>query len=1326
MNQASPKSRKRLIARVLFYSVFGLVLVAAGAYGILNTTWFRQRLEQRIVHRLEDLTGARVELNGFGFRPFVLQVQIGELVIHGTEPAGASPLFSAQHVEVEINPTALVHRRFVLRRLQWRSAQIHLMTSPQGGTNLPGPNISLLSQEAMNDLIDLSVHDLVLSHTDLLWNNRQIPLDVVAKEAGLNLRLSSPAGGYLGTFACSTLSVQAPHWAIPTSTFTGQFELARSGAKLSSVVWRSAGLSGQGSLDFHLLAEPTATATYQLKGDAGEVAKYFRLAGIESGEIELTGQAVYQRGSWASSGRFSGHRLAIRSLAVNPGPMDVSGDFLVNAERAEVSNLVLSALGGRFTGEVERQVLAKPEFRARLKVEGLDLSETLGAIPSFELWRRFSRLGGRISGTTETSWNAGFEHLQSKFDLRILSGSTSASPAGMIPASGAARGTATSDGTLAFNITQASLGTPRSQFQARGNLSNDSSDLRVTLSSDDFEEWRPLAEHLAGMDHPIALRLNSQATFTGALIGPSANRELHGRLQMGEFEFYDTHWNSLSAEVSVHPEGLRIIAGQVHAGASSAGFTLDTPLNNWAWTPAQPLTAQLRTEDAETRDLAAAIGLPWQVSGPMTGRLDVKGSAAGFDGNGEVAIRRGAFGPMRFDSLTTAVRVAPSEVRLDNLRVLLGGGNVSGLASYNFLTRAVTADLQGQNFSLSEMHFLGAGNPEEPAMPSIGGLASFELKGGGVLPKLNLSANWKVDAFELQGSLLGTLSGRLDWEGNSMRLEGRSEGTGGTLAVGGEAQTGGDWPLDLSGEFTHFEVGSWIRSFLNGRFNAQVTAGGSFRLHGPLARPSELTVRSRIDKLSVHVADLQWTNAQPIDADYAHEELAIGKFQMLGPSTAVEVAGKLKFGEARALDVSASGQADAKLLDLVDPKLQATGVSRLTLHATGSPADPAIRGRLDVEGLSLSYGSLPFHVSDLNGPIELEGDRATATALRGRSGGGTITLSGFATFAERPRFDIRAALDDVRVRYPFDFTSLLGGNLRLAGTSEGGRLSGELQVRQMFASESFNVLTLLSAGSNALAPPGEAVSSPLAANIRLGVEVASTPSVRLETHDLRLTADLDMRLQGTLARPVETGAVHILSGEALVRGNRYKLDRGDITLTNPLRTEAVLDLEATTRIEHYDLTLNLSGPLDRVKIAYRSDPPLAVGDILSLLALGYVHEESEMSTARSQQAQTVGASALLSEALSSQMTGRLQRLFGVSRVKVDPNVGGATNASGARITVEQEVTRDLTLTYITNTATSQQRIIQFEWSLSENISLVGVRDQNGIFGLELKFRRRFK
>jgi translocation and assembly module TamB len=186
-------------------------------------------------------------------------------------------------------------------------------------------------------------------------------------------------------------------------------------------------------------------------------------------------------------------------------------------------------------------------------------------------------------------------------------------------------------------------------------------------------------------------------------------------------------------------------------------------------------------------------------------------------------------------------------------------------------------------------------------------------------------------------------------------------------------------------------------------------------------------------------------------------------------------------------------------------------------------------------------------------------------------------------------------------------------------------------------------------------------------------------------------------------------------------------------MTNPIRTQASLDLEARTVVQQYDVTVDISGPLGRLKMAYRSDPPLSTEDVLSLLALGYTHQQQMTSTSGlvstfpgGSPTQNVGETALLSQALSSQVTGRIQRLFGVSRIKIDPNVGLPGFTSGARVTVEQQVTRDLTLTYITNTASSQYKIIQFEWAVGENVSIIGVRDPNGIVGVELSFRRRFK
>ena len=165
--------------------------------------------------------------------------------------------------------------------------------------------------------------------------------------------------------------------------------------------------------------------------------------------------------------------------------------------------------------------------------------------------------------------------------------------------------------------------------------------------------------------------------------------------------------------------------------------------------------------------------------------------------------------------------------------------------------------------------------------------------------------------------------------------------------------------------------------------------------------------------------------------------------------------------------------------------------------------------------------------------------------------------------------------------------------------------------------------------------------------------------VQLQTPNLRLVGDIDLRLQGTVANPVQVGSIHFLSGESVFRGNRYTLVRGDMNMTNPFRTQAYLDMEAQTRVQSYDLTLDISGPFDRLKFSYRSDPPLANTDILSLLALGYVKQEQAFSTAGGNPTASVGASAILSEALSSQTTSRIQHLFGVSRIKIDPNVASA-------------------------------------------------------------------
>jgi translocation and assembly module TamB len=86
-------------------------------------------------------------------------------------------------------------------------------------------------------------------------------------------------------------------------------------------------------------------------------------------------------------------------------------------------------------------------------------------------------------------------------------------------------------------------------------------------------------------------------------------------------------------------------------------------------------------------------------------------------------------------------------------------------------------------------------------------------------------------------------------------------------------------------------------------------------------------------------------------------------------------------------------------------------------------------------------------------------------------------------------------------------------------------------------------------------------------------------------------------------------------------------------------------------------------------------------------------------------------------------------LFGISRIKVDPNglntVTTPTHAAPA-VTLEQQVSNNLTLTYSTEVSQTSQQIIQAEYNVSRNISILAVRDQNGVVSFDVLLRHRRK
>ena len=1318
---AAKLSTTSKVLRVLAGALgLGVVLYAVAA-AVLSTQWFHRYLVQRVTVGLADLTGTRVEIRGLEVRPLIFQATLRGLVLHGKESPLEPPLFQAETIVLGLEPRSITRRKLLLRRLDVIDAQANIRTYPDGSTNIPGPESSLL-----DDLVNWSIGTLTVSRSSFSWDNQHASAEISARNVAVLLRYGL-GGRYSGTLAASETKVNSGAWLLPPVTFATRLQFSRRDLELSDFNGRltaSSGFSGRGWLKLSNLPNLDAEFSFQGGGDVLRMAQILKIPELRGGSFTGECQGTYRDGQARGQGRLQAREVAIASPVFISDRIGFATDYSLDGHHVALTRLAASLLEGSAQGRADVTLDdSSPRFAAKLQVRGIDLARGLRAVSERQTETLPFPVASRVEGSLDASWRGNFRNPQARFDLTFtpIEDRPSARPVG-----GFVKGSATMSPAASLDLEGAELHTPHSSLSLKGSVRAQQSNLAVTFTTSDSEEWKPLAGSVLGGSGELVLE--STAAFAGSISGPARGPDIQGRLKVGAFKFRGWSWDGLEGTLDAAPEWLRVSGGKLLGRAGTLMFDGSLGLDHWRVSSQSPLRLAAQTELTSIEGLRDTLNIHTPVTGLVTGRLNIEGTPAALAGSGSLGVERGAFAGEPFDRLSANVRVAKSLWTFDALQLRKGSGKVTGRAAVDLSAASVSLDLHGSDFGLSGFKLLEARLPQSQGkQPFIDGRLSFDLQAQGTRDHPQLQSKFSLQSLQVNGTTLGELQGQCEWHGEQLQVQIGVEGPGGKLHTTGVVKTQGDWPAELNTEYSDLRADPWM-GLLRGRAltGAALTSAGSFSVTGPLKTPARLEAHGKAEKIEVGLPDLKWTNDQPVDLTYANGVLTAGRFRLRGPSTDLQVEGSIHLAKPVRISCSVQGHGDAQLLQVFQPALESTGTFDLNLRAAGTTEQPSLNGTLAIKGLSLAFGEVPFRLVGLNGDIQFEGDHFTVRSLRGAGSGGSVEINGNGTIYGTPRFDFRASLNQARIEFPPEITSSLSGTLHLVGTPQGGQLSGELSIQHSFVREDFNLVAWMGqVGNQPLASPAT-LTSPWASKVSLDVGVTSSPDVRLESHDLKLVATIDMNVRGTLANPVGFGDVHIESGEAVIRGNRYKLTRGDINLTNPFRTQATVDLEAQTRVQHYDLTLQVTGPTDRLKISYRSDPPLPTSDILAVLALGYSRQQQTLSATGSSQFSSLGTSALLSQALSTQVSGRLQRLFGVSRIKVDPSVYGPGVGGGLRVTVEEQLTRDFSLTYSTNTAGSQQELIQFEYALSDRISLIGERDQNGVYGVEVRFRHRFK
>jgi translocation and assembly module TamB len=294
----------------------------------------------------------------------------------------------------------------------------------------------------------------------------------------------------------------------------------------------------------------------------------------------------------------------------------------------------------------------------------------------------------------------------------------------------------------------------------------------------------------------------------------------------------------------------------------------------------------------------------------------------------------------------------------------------------------------------------------------------------------------------------------------------------------------------------------------------------------------------------------------------------------------------------------------------------------------------------------------------------------------------------------------------------------MDGDLQLNGTPQKSQLSGRVVVDRLSFQEGFDLATVLSQLSD---DSTVSAPSPLASNMNLNVTINSASGLDLASSQVSIAGSANLTVTGTAANPVILGRITLTSGELFFQGKRFEIQNGTIAFANPARTEPVLNLYVKTTIEQYNITINFSGPLDRLKTSYTSDPSLSPVDIINLLAFGQTAAEraSNASAPASLAAQSVVA-----QGVAGQVAKGVQNLTGISQLTVDPTAGTSQNP-GAQVAVQQRVTGTLLLTFSTDVTSTQQQAVQLEYQPKKNMRISVVRDQYGGYGLDVRLHKVF-
>ncbi len=489
-----------------------------------------------------------------------------------------------------------------------------------------------------------------------------------------------------------------------------------------------------------------------------------------------------------------------------------------------------------------------------------------------------------------------------------------------------------------------------------------------------------------------------------------------------------------------------------------------------------------------------------------------------------------------------------------------------------------------------------------------------------------------------------------------------------------------------------------------------------------------INAKATFSELSAKYRGFELAQANPATVLLFNGVVQIEPLQIKGPQTNLNLAGSVSLaGNAQKLDVRLTGETNAGILSFFVDDIKASGPMQLQVVAAGSLQSPNLSGFVELNRGLIALDNPRLAAENLRFRAELNGSQINITQLRGTLNGGRLTGDGYVNLARGGISDMKVSLqgNGVYLEFPQGLRTSSNFNVSLIGYGSAYVLDGAVKIlegsytRDVYIEEA--VLRGLRGGQHIDLSKER---NPFLNELRFNVRVDSAEPLLVDNNLAKAEVTVNLLLVGTYYRPGLTGRISIEEGgEVYLAERKYIIDRGIITLTNEQRIEPQFDILARAQVGGYEISLSLTGDLRKTDVTLTADDPaLTEPEILALLLTGRRVEEAKTATVQVAREQILS---LLAGSVTGRVSREFQQAIGLSSVRIEPSLIAPEQNPTARLTVGQDLTRNLSLIYSMDLADAGNQIWIAEYDISRRFTTRGIKQEDNTYRFEFRHDVRF-